>query len=575
MKKEKRSSKWFAGLPLQTKLTGIILLTVLIPLTTTAIIISGRIRPMTIAESIREEQVETAKAVPVLNGFLNGVISAANSIRSGEMTAAGAVSDSDNLSAVRQYIDLPADDPFFSEPGHESFSPMDSVRGTYWYGIITSTRQTSLFCPPRYLGVQERTTYADCAYVSATRFNDTEKGSMLTYLVLYFPSSALQEILTANLTHSESVSYIANERDETVTSTNPTVSGIYYMDYSSIQNSLMSSNGFLEREVLGETVYLSYFYISPAAWYLVTVTPEGPLESQAWGAMLLIGGIYMASAAAALLISTLLARSIAKRIGTVSKQMSEVKNAPPVPLDPPEIRDEIGELTDSYNYMAGQINQLMEDQKNASEELRAAEFDSLQAQINPHFLFNTMEMINQLASTGRIEETNEAITALSRFYRLTLSRKGTMSTIENEIEHVNAYIKIQNMRFDNGIDFMVDVPDELLDCSIPRLTLQPIVENSILHGILERPDRRGSIVLTGWMEEDDACILISDNGVGIEPERMEKILTGELSSGQGAQIAVVNTHRRIVLAFGEEYGLSYSSKPGRGTDVTVRIAARS
>ena len=567
------SAKTSRRISLQSKLGAIILLAVLIPLIMTAFLLYSRIGRMTIAEAIREEQVQTAKAAPELDNVLEQIIYLSQRIRSGALSIPDAAAESAYVTDIRQYIDLPEGDAFFSRPENAGFAPMSAVKGTYWYGIISNSPAATLFCPPRYLGIKESRMYADCSYVSATRINDAEYGSMETYLVLYFPSDILKEILEENLTQPESVSYVVNEKDEMVTSTDAVAAGIYYMDYHDIQTTLMSSNGFLEREVLGEKVYVSSFLLPHADWYLVTVIPEAPLEKQAQGVLWIISGLYIVAAAAALVIAILLARSIAKRVGTVSKQMSAVKTAPPVPIDLPRANDEVDELVDSYNYMAGQINQLLEDQNTAAEELRTAEFKSLQAQINPHFLFNTMEMINQLAKTGRIEETNEAITALSRFYRLTLSRKGSMTTIENEIEHVDTYIKIQNMRFDDGIELIVDIPDELLEYNIPRLTLQPIVENAVLHGILEKPDRRGTILLTGWMEEEDVILLISDDGVGMSSDRMKKILTGELTTGQGSQIAVVNTHRRIALAFGGKYGLSYSSVPGRGTEVTVRIAA--
>ena len=571
MKKKPSLISYFNNLPLDRKLSTITAVAVLIPLVITLLLLGGRIQRMVTAETIRDEQVQTAKAAPVLSGVFNEIIAASRKIKSGELSRGEAASGP--VTAVCQYVDLPEDDPFFTRPENKGFAPMNEIKGTYWYGIMRSGRQPALFCPPRYLGVKEREKYADCSYVTNTLISDEEHGAMSSYLVLYFSSETLSNILKDNQTYSGSVSYIANERDEMAASTDPVLSGIYYMDYDSIQNSVMSSNGFLERDVLDETVYVSYFYLAPADWYLVTVTPDTPLKNQAASVMLFITFIYLAATAAALFISITLARSIARRIGSVSRQMSSARSGLPVPIETPHPQDEVGDLVESYNFMVRQINHFIEDQANAAEELRVAEFRSLQAQINPHFLFNTMEMINQLASTGNTQKTNEAITALSRFYRLTLSRKEAMCTIGDEVEHISVYIRIQNMRFDDGIDFVTDIPDELLDYQIPRITLQPIVENSILHGILERPDRRGTIVLTGWIENEDVVLLLSDNGVGMSRERMEQILTGKLADGKGMQIAVINTHRRLQIAYGKNYGLSYSSTPGAGTDVTIRIAA--
>ena len=185
-----------------------------------------------------------------------------------------------------------------------------------------------------------------------------------------------------------------------------------------------------------------------------------------------------------------------------------------------------------------------------------------------------MDMINWLALQGRTSEISNAVQNLSRFYKLTLSRKKSITTIAKEEEHVSIYVRLQNMRFHDQIQLISDIPDELMEYQIPRLTLQPVIENAILHGILEKESKEGTIVLTGWMEEEDIILLISDDGVGIPPEKLDVILsgTGKSVSG-GSNIAIYNTHRRLQILYGERYGLSYSSPPGEGTEVQIRIPA--
>ena len=130
------------------------------------------------------------------------------------------------------------------------------------------------------------------------------------------------------------------------------------------------------------------------------------------------------------------------------------------------------------------------------------------------------------------------------------------------------------MRFNGGIDFVMDIPDYLMDYPIPKLTFQPVVENSILHGILEKSEKCGTIVLTGWLEGNTVVILVSDDGVGIPPEKLSRILMGN-SGGKGNNIAVYNTHRRIQLLYGPDYGLQYHSELGKGTEVEIRLPAES
>ena len=288
-------------------------------------------------------------------------------------------------------------------------------------------------------------------------------------------------------------------------------------------------------------------------------------------------GLFLAvcliSIIAGLLVSLSLSRSLTRRISAVSRQMSLVKNDnPPMIMSESSSVDEIGELVESYNYMVRKINRLLAEQAKSAEELRISEFNSLQSQINPHFLYNTMDMINWKAQQGQKSETTAAIRDLSLFYKLTLSRKNTITTVENEIEHAAIYMRLQNMRFGNAVDFVVDIPDSMLDLHIPTLIFQPIIENSLLHGILEKENKTGTIVLTGWMESDAAVIMISDDGIGIPPQKLASLLSEKSEHPKAnGHIGVYNTHRRLQILFGATYGLSYKSTPGQGTDVEIRI----
>lgn len=306
---------------------------------------------------------------------------------------------------------------------------------------------------------------------------------------------------------------------------------------------------------------------------------SGMLFLKIYGMALIIACLLFT--AAAFFIALKLSGSIADRIIAVAYQMESVRTGRPGPLDVPETGcDEIGVLTDTYNYMTGEINELMDIQQKASEDLRMAEFRALQSQINPHFLYNTLDMINWLARRGRNEEVIRAVRALSRFYKLTLSKKGLMNTIGEELKHTELYAELQNMRYDNCVSFMVDVPDELSEYTIPKLTFQPIVENAWLHGIMGTEEKRGDILLTGWPEGRDIVFLISDTGIGISPERLTRVMEDESGtlppegSSDSAHIGVYNTNLRLKRLYGESYGLTFDSRPGEGTEVSIRIPAR-
>jgi len=601
-KKKHRFQEWYGDLKLQSKFTLALTLIVVIPAILVAVFFYSQLYDMVVSNTIRKEQEISSKTAPLIEETVSQVTDTYEELASlsffktifhnpvstplGELThtqdaedfrkRVNEIADKDPVNAIRIYLQTPASQNslFVSENTRDTFLPMSSARGTYWYGIFQGSHVTELFCPPFYLGTKERENCGDLAYIrkiSINYYNNVYDA----YVVLYYSSSAFEKILSDNLALSGSVSYIINDRNSTVASSNDSLSGIYWLDYESIQDAFMSSNNFVEQNILGETVYAGFYSITEPKWYMVTILPSQPLINQSNQIILQLLGIYLAILIFAIVLANFLARSITNRLSSVISQMKKIRQGPPVPMESPQAHDEIGDLIDTYNYMTRKMDELIQKQAKASEDLRIAEFNSLQAQINPHFLYNTMDMINWLALQGHTSEVSTAVQNLSRFYKLTLSRKKGISTIEREEEHVSIYISLQNMRYHDSIDFISDIPDELLEYQIPKLTLQPVIENAILHGILEKETKSGTIVLTGWLEDSDVVLLISDDGVGISPEKMPTILsgTGQSSSG-GTNIAIYNTHRRLQILYGQKYGLTYTSTPGQGTEVQIRIPAK-
>ena len=587
----------YMDLKIQAKITIVLLVTVLIPSLFTIFLFYNRLFDMIAADTIRDEQEAAATMVPEIDAILEEVmkvssdltqlslyqtiffnpvnepVSAITAGREGD-SFAGAVESlmaGTPVQNVRIYLDIPEEDLQGEEsPALEYFGTVRDRR-SYWRGVFAGSGTRSLFCPPFYLGNHERENLGDEAYIRATTIY--YKGEAVpAYIACYYSSEVFREILTKNLSLREGVSYIINERDSIVASSDEAQTGIYRLSYSNIEDSYMSSKSFVPRTILGKEVYAGYYSINAPRSFLTTVLPHEPMIRQAYKNILELVLAYLALMALAFGIATVLSRSITSRISSVSERMSAVREGPPSPITEPSAHDEIGDLITTYNYMTEKMNRLLEKQAKDAEDLRIAEFNSLQAQINPHFLYNTMDMINWMAVQGRTEEISSAVQKLSRFYRLTLSRKSTMGTIAEEAEHVEIYVELQNMRYHDNISFISDIPDELNEYAIPRLTLQPVIENAIQHGILEKESREGTIVLTGWIEESDIVLLVSDDGVGIPPEILSKILSGSgKSTSGGNNIAVYNTHRRLQLLYGPKYGLHYTSTPGEGTEVEIRI----
>ena len=594
----------YGDMKLSSKFTLVLLLATTVPVLMMACFFYGKLYDMVVSYTIRQEQDTSAQTAPYIEELVQQIIDAHSGITDQEFFQtlfhqpvnspfqmflnsdsaqdfhdyAEELIASDMITGIQIYMDFPPQSVrlFNDELTKDYFSPLSKARGTYWYGIFQGTQQSSLYCPEFYLGGREKREYGDLAYITSTTFY-YQGSARQAYIAVYSSSEHLNEMLKDNLKLTGSVSYIINDRNAVVATSDSSLSGIYLLDYDTIENSFMSSNNFIERNILDTTVYAGFYNIKQPGWFMVTVLPSGPLITQSNTIMIQYILMYLGFLIFALFLAHSMSHSITNRISSVIHQMSKVRKGTLSPMSSPQYHDEIGDLIDTYNYMTRKMDQLMTEQAKAAEELRIAEFHTLQAQINPHFLYNTMDMINWLAQQGRTDEVSLAVQKLSRFYKLTLSRKQSISTIASEAEHVSIYLQIQNMRYHDSISFVCDIPDELMEYQIPKLTLQPIIENSVLHGILETPSKTGTIVLTGWLEDSDIVLLISDDGVGIPPEKLQTLLLensyGITSASSGTNIAVYNTHRRLQILYGEKYGLKYSSEFGKGTDVELRIPA--
>ena len=598
----KKLKGYYKNLKIQQKLTFSHLIIVLIPMLVIGVFFYTSLYDMIVSNTIRSEQERAAETAPLVEDAVKEIIDVHRSLRGSGFykgLTSGKYLDNlkelsygteaeqfrqdvlkfssmESISAVRIYVDLDESElPFTAGRKYSTLQPLDNIRSTHWYGIFQgSPAIANLLCPSFYLGHYEIENYGNLAYVTRDSINNN--GEYIPcYIVTYFSDSYFTKLLQDNITSTENVAYLVNSRDNLVATSNSFLYGRYPFSRDEIRENIMSSNNFITKTVLGKKVYAGFYRIKNTDWYMVAVMPADPIMKKSTHIICNFLLIYIAFLWIAFIIVSRLSHSMTRRLSLVVNQMAKVRFEPPVQLKDADSQDEIGELIDTYNYMSRKIQQLMDDQAKAAENLRIAEFDSLQAQINPHFLYNTMDMISWLAQQGKSDEVTEVVRRLSRFYRLTLSRKQELTTIADEAEHVTIYIELQNMRFNNGIDFIMDIPDYLMEYSMPKLIFQPLVENSIIHGIMEKEEKTGSIVLTGWMEDEDIVLLLSDAGVGIDPDILPKFLDGTFHNPQskGSNVAVYNTHRRLQILYGERYGLSFSSTKGQGTEVQIRIPA--
>jgi two-component system sensor histidine kinase YesM len=241
---------------------------------------------------------------------------------------------------------------------------------------------------------------------------------------------------------------------------------------------------------------------------------------------------------------------------------------------PVDSRDEIGELTRNFNRMVGRIRALADERYRLGLEVKDRELQALQAQINPHFLYNTLDLINGLALIAGEPKIVETVSALSRFYRLTLAGGADTVPLQTEFDHAAAYVRIQNLRFDNTIELRLDLDPAVAGAPVLKTLLQPLVENAILHGIREKPSERGWITITARPTpgQSTLVVVVEDDGVGMDATALQDLLTRErFAGGDGHGFGVFNIDRRLRLRYGDAAGLRYDSVPGRGTRVSITL----
>ena len=289
--------------------------------------------------------------------------------------------------------------------------------------------------------------------------------------------------------------------------------------------------------------------------------------------------LLLALLALTILFSVLAQRSLSHAIHTpiarLEKFAAELAGGNLQARAPEKAVTELHELTESLNSMAGRLQDLIDENRREQENLKKSELRALQAQINPHFLYNTLDAIVWLAEAGQTREVIHITRALSDFFRISLSQGKDWIPLSEEIKHLTGYLTIQKIRYRDILDYQIEIPDELGSCQVLKLLLQPLVENAIYHGIKHRRGR-GLVKVTGRMEGTWLILQVQDNGAGMSPERLMQVRDGLCGDGgESAGYGLFNVNKRIQLYYNQPQGVWIESQVGEGTTVTLKLPVRS
>lgn len=301
-------------------------------------------------------------------------------------------------------------------------------------------------------------------------------------------------------------------------------------------------------------------------WKFFLYKPQSVVDRSVSGILVSEIPLITACLAIILFLGTFFSRIFTKKIEELTENMNQMNQGSRVVTVESDSEDEIGLLVRSFRSMMGEINRLIHEVYENKIALKEFELKALTAQINPHFLYNSLSIINWMAIRGNQREISKVTLSLSMFYRTALSKGQDMVTVDNCIQNIKAYLDIQLVMHDNEFQIVWDIDQEVRGCIVPKLLLQPVVENALEHGLDMKEEGEKILKLFFQQDGEDVLMAVEDNGPGMEQEEADKLVTYQ-ASGYGLK----NVNDRLKLLYGEKYGVLVFSKVGEGTRVEMRI----
>ena len=326
----------------------------------------------------------------------------------------------------------------------------------------------------------------------------------------------------------------------------------------------------------GEERLVTVKTVGYTGWKIIAVTPTQAIVSNYSQYTTFVLLIALFGSFLLIFVNMLISSRIANPIKELEKSVKNIENGD---LDESKITIggsyEVRHLGKTIRSMVCQTRKLMDDVVTEQESKRRSELDALQSQINPHFLYNTLDSIVWMIENEHYQGAVTMVTSLAKLFRISLGKGKNIVTVADEMEHVRNYLNIQNLRYKNKFHFEIDAEPEALGCATIKLIVQPLVENAIYHG-LESMDSDGEIKIKAYIVGEDLYVDVIDNGLGMPQEQADALLLEETVTvrGKGSGIGLKNIQERIQLYFGEKYGLALYSEPDEGMTARIHLPVR-
>lgn len=447
------------------------------------------------------------------------------------------------------------------------------IVGQQWFLDAVEQMENLHFSTPHVQNLFDDTSYRYYWVVSLSRAVElTESGSSaLGVLLVDMNYSSIEQLLAkANTDNSREYVYLMDSEGEIIY--HPKQKLIYTGLYE--ENNLEQvthEDGSYKEEFQGEKRLITVKTISYTGWKLVSVVPMSSFDMGLEEMRYFVIMLVTVSLLAVMILNQLVSARIAKPLQKLNDSVKEWEEGNLNPAIYVGGSMEVEHLGRTLRSTVEQIRQLMQDIVVEQEEKRKSELDALQSQINPHFLYNTLDSIVWMIEGGRCDDAVFMITQLASLFRISLSRGKTVISVEDEIRHARNYMNIQKIRYKNLFRVTFDVDSEILSCCTVKLVVQPLLENAIYYGV-ECMDGDGEISVSGYRSGEDVYIEVSDNGLGMPEEEVAQLLKeNNRAPRHGSGVGLLNVHNRIKLRFGPQYGLEIESVPDEGTTVRIHL----
>jgi two-component system, sensor histidine kinase YesM len=523
--------------------------------------------------------------------------------------------DDQDIQRVRLYV---PSEFIFSNEG-VNFLNQENIASALWYEALENQDKKIIFAPSEYL---TDTPNSDTLSIIRPIYQLDNFSIIEGYLRIDFSKKILLDIIEKSAPSLNSFTLILNVKGIPVLSSNDNLLKKYTLSSEILAGYMENTTQYSQHDIQNKSYYIQSRLIPNTDWSIISVLPYDEILSaiNAQQRILIVALVIMLSFAVGL--AYLISFYMTTRLDTLTDHMANIGDTQFILPQFEEDQDEIGVLAKSYNTMLNQIQKLLNEQYISGIKIKSAELKAIQAQINPHFLYNTLEMINWMAKKQEIDHILLVTKELSRFYKLSLNKGNDLITLRDEFSHLNAYITIQNLRFENRITYHSSLSPEVASFIVPKIILQPIIENAIMHGILENThqegildvkaelinysmespredfpsnEERGRLTSSALLQansssclmespredfpsnEERVRITVTDNGVGMTEDKLRILFNApletldELEENAGSHYGLFNIKERLELFYGDSATLIATSEVGKGTCIEILL----